>query len=214
MYASEVDGSRLTFQVSGMLWQRSLVMRDLETKTLWSHLLGRGMQGKLRGVQLSLLPGVMTTWREWRTRHPGTTVLAMSRTAGKFNAQVWKEPGLYVYGVPMPRGIPSPAVAMTKLSKVRVFSFATGDDERVLVTLGGVGNRIQAFDPLLDDGFLTFFHAGGNLMRDRETGSTWDLVTGVCLEGELAGKALTLRPGTISYEKAWRAFHPKGTVWR
>ena len=40
MYAREAKGQTLTFQVSGMLWKRSLVMRDIETGSLWSHLLG------------------------------------------------------------------------------------------------------------------------------------------------------------------------------
>jgi hypothetical protein len=46
VYATNVDKQKLTFCVSGQLWNRSLVMMDLETKSLWSHLLGRGMQGK------------------------------------------------------------------------------------------------------------------------------------------------------------------------
>ena len=117
MYASEVNDRKLTFQVSGMLWQRSLVMRDLETKTLWSHLLGRGMRGKLEGVQLVMLPAVMTTWKEWGDRHPETTDLAMSRTAGQFNEQLWQQPERYVFGIPLAFGLPAPAVAMTKLNE-------------------------------------------------------------------------------------------------
>ncbi|MCP4508275.1 MAG: DUF3179 domain-containing protein, partial [Fuerstiella sp.] len=35
MYVREVDDRRLTLQVSGKLWMRSLVMSDVETKTEW-----------------------------------------------------------------------------------------------------------------------------------------------------------------------------------
>lgn len=213
MYASEVKGRKLTFQVSGMLWQRSLVMRDLETKTLWSQLLGRGMRGDLEGAQLKMLPAVMTTWKDWRESHPGTTVLAMSRTADRFDEQLWLKPERYVFGIPMSFGMPSPAVAMTKLSEKRVVSFSAGDEE-VLVSLGGKGKRIQAFDPVLDGQVPHFFHAGNDLMRDRETQSSWDLITGVCTDGKLKGKKLASRPGTISYEKAWKAFHPEGIIYR
>ena len=45
MYAAEVGKQKLTFGVSGMLWNRSLVMYDKETGTLWSHILGEAMQG-------------------------------------------------------------------------------------------------------------------------------------------------------------------------
>ena len=50
MYARTVEERELTLQVSGMLWQRSLVMRDLETGTLWSHLMGKAMEGELKGT--------------------------------------------------------------------------------------------------------------------------------------------------------------------
>ena len=51
MYASQVEEQTLTFAVSGMLWKRSLVMVDSETKTLWSHLLGKAMRGKLNFIK-------------------------------------------------------------------------------------------------------------------------------------------------------------------
>ena len=63
-----------------MLWNRSLIMQDLETKSLWSHLLGQAMSGQIKGAQLQQLPGDMVTWEAWRREHPDTTVLNMSRT--------------------------------------------------------------------------------------------------------------------------------------
>ena len=60
MYARKVKGKTLTLSVSGMLWNRSLVILDAETKSLWSHILGRAMQGPLEGETLEALPGLMT----------------------------------------------------------------------------------------------------------------------------------------------------------
>ena len=37
----------LTLVVSGMLWNRNLVMLDLETESLWSHILGEAKAGVL-----------------------------------------------------------------------------------------------------------------------------------------------------------------------
>ena len=90
VYASEVDGKKLTFQVSGQLWQRSLVMRDLETESLWSHILGECMQGELKGKKLELIPAEMTTWKQWLADHPQTTVLDMSPTAKRFDRECFK----------------------------------------------------------------------------------------------------------------------------
>ena len=72
MYARTVDSKTLTLTVSGMLWNRSLVMQDKETGSLWSHLLGRAMRGDLQGQRLDRLPGLMTDWKTWRELYPQT----------------------------------------------------------------------------------------------------------------------------------------------
>lgn len=199
----------LTLQVSGMLWERSLVMRDLETGTLWSHHLGRGMRGKWKGEELEPIPTIMTTWGEWRQRHPDSGVLALSRTARAFREQVWRKPGRFVYLVLLGPGKPAPAVPMTVLQKdpVRVFR-AEGED--VLVTLSRPGARIQSFRPVVEDQVLTFAAGEEGKMVDRETGSVWDPATGHCLRGELQGSVLEPRPGMMSFRKAWQVFHPEG----
>ena len=61
-----------------MLWNRSLVMIDEETGSLWSHLLGEAMQGPLQGTQLEAVPSEMVTWESWRREHPQTTVREVS----------------------------------------------------------------------------------------------------------------------------------------
>ncbi|NNC90527.1 MAG: DUF3179 domain-containing protein [Akkermansiaceae bacterium] len=211
MYA-RVEGEReLTFQVSGMLWQRSLVMKDLETGSLWSHLLGEAMRGELKGTRLEMLPAAMTTWKEWRQRHPKTTVLAMSRTAREFDAEIWNHPGPFVFGVPLGAGRDGPAVSIEKLMSVHVMNLQAGGNP-ILVTFADAGNRAQAFDPSLDGEVARFETAGQGRMKDTRTGSLWDAVTGVCLHGVHKGKKLAPRPGTISYRKAWRAFFPKAEV--
>ena len=42
VFDRRVDSQVLTFQVSGMLWNRTLVMYDTETQSLWSLLLEKG----------------------------------------------------------------------------------------------------------------------------------------------------------------------------
>ena len=53
-----------------MLWNRSLVMYDVETKSNWSHILGRAMDGEMKGTRLEMLPSeifarqVFTTYED------------------------------------------------------------------------------------------------------------------------------------------------------
>ena len=87
------------FCVSGMLWNRSLVLKDLETGTLWSHILGEAMRGELKGERLEVLPAVITPWSDWRKEHPKTTVLSLRRTSREFITEFQKHPGRFVLGV-------------------------------------------------------------------------------------------------------------------
>lgn len=78
-YASEVGGRRRTFGTSGLLYRSNKLLFDEETMSLWSTLEGRPVIGTLAGsgLELTAYPVVTTTWRDWRTAHPETTVLSL-----------------------------------------------------------------------------------------------------------------------------------------
>ena len=63
---------------------------------------------------------------------------------------------------------------------------------------------------------LTFHLAGINnqnfLMRDQETGSFWQQVSGKCISGPLKGEKLELVPGEELTFALWRQEAPDGTV--
>ncbi len=52
-------------------------MYDRETQSLWNHMTGEPVVGRLAesGIRLRVLPVVITTWRDWRETHPDTLVL-------------------------------------------------------------------------------------------------------------------------------------------
>jgi hypothetical protein len=74
-------GEAYTFGTSGLLYRSNKLMIDRQTQSLWLNLTGEAAVGRLAGsgVRLPVLPLVLTTWKEWRTRHPETTVLALDR---------------------------------------------------------------------------------------------------------------------------------------
>ena len=63
---------------------------------------------------------------------------------------------------------------------------------------------------------LTFHLAGINnqnfLMRDEETGTYWQQISGRAISGPLAGRQLTLVPSDELTLATWRAEEPEGTV--
>ncbi len=78
VHTRQLDGQTLTFIVSGKLWRNSLVMRDKETNSLWSHVTGVCLEGELTGQTLTQIPSVQTTWAEWQQAHLDTRVLKKS----------------------------------------------------------------------------------------------------------------------------------------
>lgn len=78
-YESVVDGRHIRFGTSGLLYRSNKLMFDHETSSLWSTFEGRPVVGTLvdSGLELRARSVVTTTWEEWRTRHPDTTVLSL-----------------------------------------------------------------------------------------------------------------------------------------
>src|SRR3990172_3703545 len=50
-------------------------MYDRETNSLWSHVTGTAVKGKLTGRRLRLYPAIHTTWTEWKQLYPDSLVL-------------------------------------------------------------------------------------------------------------------------------------------
>jgi len=148
VYARQVGDRTLTFLVSGKLWRNSLIMQDLETGSLWSHVSGVALEGELEGTRLEVVSGVQADWQTWHAAHPETRLLAKSEpvTSSRYQ-QYFDDPertGLFrgnwltgrlpgktlVYGV----HVEGQAVAVTaaKLADGEPRPVQLGDDEIVM----------------------------------------------------------------------------------
>ena len=78
-YESVVNGERIIFGTSGLLYRSNKLMFDIETNSLWNTFEGIPVVGSRvgSGIRLVHRPVVTTTWGEWRRTHPDTTVLTM-----------------------------------------------------------------------------------------------------------------------------------------
>ena len=203
MYAADVKGQRLNFSVSGMLWQRSLVMLDQETKSLWSHILGECMQGELLGTRLETIPAEMLTWSTWKTRHPKTTVLKLSRTNRNYTRQFYKDPDRFVIGFIGNYGVQH--VSMSTLHKTPVLNGdARGKPLLFLFDRKSTGTRI--FERKLDDDVLTFRRTADGTLQDDKTSSIWS-DDGIATSGKLKGRQLEPVVAIPSFKRTWLQFH-------
>jgi hypothetical protein len=210
VYASRVDNRKLTFAVSGMLWQRSLVMVDKETDSLWSHLLGECMRGELKSRELEMLPSVMTDWKSWKSQHPDSTVLMMSRTSKNYDRDFYRDPTRFVVG--MVSGEKARAWPFDQLLKQAIVNDRFGG-ESVLITFETESNTPRVFDRRLDGKDLSFQLTNGKLVDD-QTGSQWSLSNGKAVSGQLSGSSLRPLIGIPSYRRAWENFHPDSEYWK
>ena len=204
MYARRVDGKTLTLGVSGMLWNRSVVMYDLETGSLWSHILGEAMQGPLKGKKLEQVPSVMTDWQTWRKRHPNSTVAVLSRTSRDYRREFYRQPERFVLGIVVEGR--AKAWSFDRLDRTPVVNDSVGN-ESVVVAYLRASITARMYNRRMGRKVLTFRSQDEKLV-DAETRTTWDPLTGEALEGPLSGKHLKALPAIVSYKKAWYQFHP------
>jgi hypothetical protein len=224
VYARSLGARTYTFIVSGKLWRNSLIMQDLETGSLWSHVTGEALGGPARGQRLESLPSVQTTWAAWIGQHPDTRLLKKEGaiTGTRYQSYVndparlglfrsrWlaeKMPGkTLVHGIA--RG--PHALAVTDGAARGVVTAALGETRAVLWR--GADAGVYAWVAELDGRRLEFVPQSAAVLKDRGTGSTWDLDRGVCTAGSLEGRALERLPVTTAYWFAWSSFYPNTDV--
>jgi hypothetical protein len=224
------DGRSLRFGSSGLLYRSNKLMYDEQTLSLWSNLTGEPVVGSLVAERLVLpqLPLTVTTWKEWRTRHPKTTVVGL-RTGfsrdysagaayGKYFASpetmfpVWKrdgtlEPKQWVYA--LRSGAAAKAYPLQILLRERVVSDAVGPTPVVLVADPGSGS-VRAYargDRLFTEG------PSPAALVEPATGETWTVREENLIHDAGRFPPLERLAGHRAYWFGWYAFFPETSVY-
>ena len=198
----------MNLTVSGLLWNRSLVMEDVETKSLWSHLLGKAMAGRLKGKTLKPIVSDMTTWADWKKQHPKTSVLNMFRTANSYKRQSFGRLQNFVVGFQANGQVYS--IPFQRLSAEKAISFEV-EGRPLLATYDEKVAVARLYSRKTDSQTYTFSRKGDRLV-DQETDSEWNPSTGVAISGPSKGKALQQRVAIVSYKTPWKTFHPQSIM--
>jgi len=74
-FKATVNGKRLEFGVSGLLYNSDVLLYDRESESLWSQIKAEAVSGEMLGVKLKIVPIQYTTWINWKTNNPDTLVL-------------------------------------------------------------------------------------------------------------------------------------------
>lgn len=70
-----VSQGTLSFGVSGKLRNSDMIMYDRETESWWQQAIGEAIVGDLTGTKLTMLPGWMESWGQFKARHPDGLVM-------------------------------------------------------------------------------------------------------------------------------------------
>lgn len=81
LYETKVAGRNrpFVFGSSGFLYRSNKLMFDRATHSLWNQFTGKPVVGRLAdsGITLTQRPVVITSWKEWRSANPGTSILSL-----------------------------------------------------------------------------------------------------------------------------------------
>lgn len=229
-------GEPFTFGTSGLLYRSNKLMVDRQTGTLWSNLTGEPVLGAVARdpEPLPVLPLTVTTWKEWRARHPRTTVLARDRGAEARWGYDYT-PGAADRkreGVSFPAGPPGPPGRVldpkTEIYTVRLGRLARAYEveqvlrERVINDRLGEHGLVVVGDP--ESGAVRIYHSGG--LAFAPGSHPGELVDGQGRRWTVGEEALAPEPGTgspaplarapghLSFWLGWQTFFPGSELYR
>lgn len=228
-----MDGQVLSFDLTGLIGM-NFVMKDRQTGSRWQQAAGEAIAGPLRGKRLELYPFLLTTWKEWRQRHPETLALVpepqrtaqyerASRAVGRRGRGVGPRlrkllreddrlpPHEQVIGLEVGGG--HKAYPLARLKQQGVVNDRVGD-EAVLVVYAAGSETTTAFSRQVGGRVLSFrpLEASPLRLTDAETGSVWNSY-GECLRGELKGQKLTPLIPLPSFWFSWAEFFPQTELY-
>ncbi len=228
VYNRVIENKLFSFRASGYLLNDNLVLIDHPTDTLWSQLLGQGIKGAYRGTLLEVLPSTITTWGVWKEAYPETLVLS-PKTLGYVDEIYDPYTGYYSSGA---AGFGSAADPDQRLpGKSLIEGISLGDYQiafplEILQEQEIIQHQFESY-PLvalyselqgtshfylrqINGAVLDFYlNEAGDLLTDNQTGSTWDILTGIAIDGPYQDQQLQRLPSQLIYWFAWTSFYPE-----
>ena len=190
-----------------MLWNRSLVIRDLETGSLWSHILGECKEGALLGARLPTIPSTIMSWKEWSTKFPNTSALLLSRTSRSYLREILDHSDEFVFGVEI--GGFFKAYPLEVLLQKPVIQDEL-DNVPIVVAFDQESGSVNVLDRRINGETLSFLPAlEEHLLKDTAWGGRWEPLSGRNTDNQSANARLRWLPGMLSFKSAWFTFHPK-----
>ncbi len=213
VFDREIDGQVLTLFVTRAIWKGNMVMADVETSSAWLQLTGQCKAGEFKGKTLRPVSSVVLDWASWREANPTTTVLNLPRVTGNYvhhpdfsgfpaEAQFFDR---FVVGVALDDVTRTWRFA--QLRRNPVLNEQVGE-QPLVVSFDRRSSSARVFDRRVGSQLLTFQQdANSTDLIDDLTGTRWNQVTGLAVEGTLINEQLKPIPATVTLEEAWQRIY-------
>ena len=213
-------------------------MYDHQTRSLWSHITGQAVKGASQGKQLQVLVSMpKIAWRLWKENCPETKVLSVANNTDSSGQHRENEvqDRYQQYHQSSSAGVSQTQYTESRLkNKEQVVGIRINEDYRAYPFFAfkekSVINDVVDQTPILvfhhqDSGatavFLSRFETkqltcaehSGYLVKDHQSQTLWNLITGTAIEGELKGTKLVRYPAINVYWFAWARYHPETTIY-
>ena len=197
---------------------------------------GQGISGPRNGEELKLIPVVETTWRYWKQLHPTTTVVSsrtgfnrsyVTYPYGAYRDPTapptftitpsifdnvraslldWKQLTLGVRFGEMAKGYPfdlmgAQAAINDEIDGNPILVVWYADELMAVPFSRNVGGQTLTFERVTSNNAIYPF-----LLKDNETGTTWNLKGEALAGGELEGEVLEQIPAHNAFWFAWATF--------
>ena len=191
VFDGTVRGQKMSFGVSGLLYQSDMLLYDHMTESLWSQIKSEAITGPMMGAKLKLISSTQTTWKQWKKLYPKTLVLS---TKTGFRRNYDRDPynGYYT--------------RRELYFSVNKQNRAYHPKERVIGI--EVNGRAKAY-PFVE--LAKTKSPVKDLVNGKELRVEFDSVSQTAMIYDKKGEAL---PTVVGFWFAWYAFHPETEIFK
>lgn len=206
----------MKFGHSGRLYEQSFVFYDKEIKSQWVQVTGEAMTGANKGKILRLVPSVVTTWKDWKTKYPHTTILK-GKGIGGFMGTYRAFVDINSFGLIVSHFGIAKLYPFEMLNTNRVINDVL-DGNEIVISFNPSRRTATAWSRAIDGKILTFIEQfdpqKGFLLKDEQTNTLWDPLTGKAIGGELMQKSLHPIPNNPMLIERFPIHFPKGVIYK
>ncbi len=208
-------------------------MYDRETDSLWSHLTGEALKGKMRGKKLRIISSVpKIRWGAWKQTYPKTKVLSIESNEDIEQDRYEQYHRSDRTGRQTPENIDTRlrpkemvvGVITDGKQKAYAFSAFTNSNfvydklgaKEIIVYRNNESELTAVYEAYVDGNKIAFttkkpLH---DFSVEDGSGTKWNLITGQAREGKHNGKKLKQLPHINAYWFAWSDYYPKTELFK